>query len=318
MKRLSIGGCLKLSMGLSFAGIAATTARGGVTPDVGSSVFAYNSGDVSDSFYGQYVPNNDTCLKDASGALGVLTSEGGYGFNPFAPQYNTNQLAFVGGGGYLDIVLSSPVAGNGYLGIFTNAFFADVSSPGDDGETGPVLSPSSGTYAAHSFAEISVGYLPPGSTTAPSLVNVTNGNVVIFDVPSNYYNDTIATTAPSGGYVLVSNGSEIASQAIPYYVPPTPSEEADGEYDSLIPLENSTLSQIESDFNCGAGGTWIPLDLSPSNQFNFIEFSVPDGYALALDSIAAASASAVPEPGSLALLALGGLVLLNRRRALKT
>ena len=307
-----MAGALALTGSLVVGGAAAA---GAPAADVGASVLGFSAG----------ANTLVTPSANASGALGTLATSGGYGYNPFASQYNSGSLAVVGAGGYVDIELQKPVAGNGYIGIFTNAAF-DLGNPNAAGAVPQAGSYSSGTapsvgeYSTLSQAVIKVGYVPSGSTSVPtSLAALYNGKAVALDVPSNYYTDTTVTVASAGGYAVVGNGSQIASQAIPYYAAPTAAEVAAGEYDSLAPLANQTLAGIESAFGGGAGGTWLPIGLSASQQINFIQLSVPTGDALILDSVAAAPA---PEPASLLLLAmpLMALPLLRRRmgQALRT
>ncbi|MGC8551329.1 MAG: hypothetical protein ACP5O7_00520 [Phycisphaerae bacterium] len=303
-----MAGALALTGSLVVGGAAAA---GAIAADVGASVLGFSAGATSTLV---------TPSADASGALGPLATSGGYGYNPFASQYNSGSLAIVGAGGYVDIELQNPVAGNGYIGIFTNAAFdaVNLASTGAQPLTGGYaagVSPAVGEYSTLSQAVIKVGYVPNGSTSVPtSLSALAGGNTVALDVPSNYYNDTkvIVASGSYGGYVSVGNGSQIASQAIPYYAAPTAVETAAGEYDSLAPLANQTLAGIESAFGGGAGGTWLPIGLSASQQINFIQLSVPTGDALILDSVAAAPA---PEPASLLLLAIPMMALpLLRRR----
>ena len=98
--------------------VGGAAAAGAPAADVGASVLGFSAGANT-----LVIPS-----ANASGALGTLATSGGYGYNPFASQYNSGSLAIVGAGGYVDIELQKPVAGNGYIGIFTNAAF-DLGNP---------------------------------------------------------------------------------------------------------------------------------------------------------------------------------------------
>ncbi len=291
-------------------------------PDTASSIFNYNSGNLSGSLPNDFTSssNNDTNTADATGALGALTTtSGGYGYNVFASQYNASQLAFVGGGGTISLVLKTPVAGNGYLGIFTSAAFnlGNPSAGGAQPQAGPYTagtSPSISEYSALSQANISVGYQPTGGNTVPALTSLAGGATISLDVPSNYYTDTPLSVASAGGYVIVGNGTTIANQSIPYYFAPSNAEMAAGEFDSLHPLANEDSTAIEKSFNGGAGGTWIPLDGSSSSLVNFIQFSVPSGDALILDSVSAVSVVPEPTPLMIFIFGVAMLPLVRRRR----
>src|SRR6185312_5725812 len=117
-----------------------------------------------------------------------------------------------------------------------------------------------------------------------------------FSEPANYYQDATDPYQASAGNVPAHFG-------IPFTQPIS-------SFDGLNGLQ--TIQK----FGPSGGGTWLDLASSGLSQIDYIQFRVPAGGELVVDSVAANNSdigAAVPEPGCLIVVPLGAMLLARKR-----
>lgn len=236
-----------------------------------------------------YSPGNaDASYQNPTAALGALNGDTTYGgLNPFNPVFDSSQVVMVGAGGDLRIHLSSAISTTGSnLGVYTSNGIVDVSADG----SGVAGTPAT-LFGSPSMAVISV------SKDGTHWVALNAGAPVTLDAPTNYYLDT----GISNDYQPL--GAQTADEFKPWS-------------GSLSNLNGLSYAQIKQALGGSAGGNWLDLSGAGTDAINYVDFSVPSGDRLMLDSVAGAEGSApVPEPVTMAqFLAIVPVVLLHRRR----
>lgn len=259
-----------------------------------SAVSSYDPGPAAtaDPFLSQFAHFPESAL----GGPDRLTGERQAGFpnvlNPFSPAYESDEVAVVGEGGYLRLVLPAyvNVKSGLQLGVFTNAGLQD-SSFVNGSAPGTNYSPArgfGGGSARVAVSEDGVTYVPLGTFT--------------FNAPTNFYTnltDPYATAVNFDG-VVSDFGQPFAG--------------------SLSDFDSKDFAQTIATFNGSAGGTWLDVSASGLGRVGFIEFAVDDTTPgidrLAIDAVGIANGSVgaiFPEPGSLLALCLAPLILARRR-----
>ena len=216
--------------------------------------------------------------------FGGITGDTGWGvLTPFNGAYSTDQMAGIGAGGSIVLQFADPVRTSGYtIGIHTGSMLADQQYP--DGYAGATATPLS---------------TPRRATIAVSAHNAGDADwytLGTFDLnnPSNYY----ATGVDTPGSQMAVTAGTLADVTKPF----TGSGSSfDGAY----------WTQMLATLDGSAGGNWIDLSSAGLSSVSYVRFTVPTGSVLYLDAVVGLPA---PEPASLSLLALGGLMLLRRRR----
>jgi hypothetical protein len=243
---------------------------------LGLDVVSYSPGDASSTY------------QNPNAALGALNGDTTFGgLNPFNPAFDPSQIVIVGGGGDLKLHLSSAVSTAGRnLGVYTANGIVDSSQDGSGQAGNPAT-----LFSAPSLAVISV------SNDGNHWFALNGGAPITLDAPTNYYLD-----------------SEISN----YYQPlgTKTADEFKPWSGSLKDLNGLSYDQIKTALAGSAGGTWLDLSGAGTDAINYVDFSVPTGDRLVLDSVAGAEGPApVPEPVTLGhFLALLPFILLYRHR----
>ncbi|MCP4377011.1 MAG: hypothetical protein GY794_12640 [bacterium] len=262
-------------------------------------VISYNAGTTPASrsyFDGSWNFVESVALTDSSAALGKPTgyvsepyAANGAIVSPFSPAANPDQIVSIGEGGSLTLRLENyAVVGSGAeIGLFTNVGLADSSWP--NGKT-------AATAAAWGVDSVTVDVSSNGSDWV-SLGTISP------NIPTNVWADA------SGPYLTSAAGLSEADFSTPFT-------------GTLSDFDDKTYAEIKTLLNGSAGGYWIDLSSSGLTEVGYIRFSVADdgnaGTSLnfELDAVSVASAhtgAQIPEPCTMAILALGGTCLLRRR-----
>lgn len=236
-----------------------------------------------------YSPGNaDASYQNSTAALGALNGDTTYGgLNPFNPVFDSSQVVMVGAGGDLKIHLSSAISTAGRnLGVYTANGIMDVSADGSGQAGNPAT-----LLSSPSMAVISV------SKDGTHWFALNAGAPVTLDAPTNYYLDTEI----SNYYQPL--GTQTADEFKPWS-------------GSLSNLNGLSYDQIKQALGGSAGGNWLDLSGAGTDAINYVDFSVPTGDRLMLDSVAGAEGSSpVPEPVTLGqFLAVVPFMLLCRGR----
>lgn len=245
---------------------------------LGLDVVSYSPGDASSTF------------QNPNAALGALNGDTTFGgLNPFNPAFDPSQIVIVGGGGDLKLHLSSAVSTAGRnLGVYTANGIIDVSPDGSGQAGNPAL-----LFGPPSQAVIRV------SNDGNQWFALNGAAPITLDAPENYYLD-----------------SEISN-----YYQPLGTQTAD-EFKpwsgSLKDLNGLPYDQIKAALAGSAGGNWLDLSGAGTDAINYVDFSIPAGDRLVLDSVAGSEGSTpVPEPVTLGyfVIILPFLLLYRRRRS---
>lgn len=237
-----------------------------------------------------YSPGAGAFLTDPAAALGrphPIVGEG-TGFDaplgPFSPHYEGDQIVQIGEGGHLVLRLShrvdiaAPVVTP--VGIFGNAGLVDVDFP--NGIAGDPV----GTFGAD---PVTVRFSDDGETWYGQ-------TDLTLDQPTAYFTDTAATAPADFG--------QSHTLALPDYA-------------------GQDLAGILASLGGSAGGNWVSIPTTVPVAPAFVRLEVPDDgdpdttITAEIDAIAIenrAVGAPVPEPAAAALVALGLLLHLARRR----
>ena len=285
----------------------AATAAAAVTPAVAS---------TATTVFASSVATSSGTVSNAAGAVGSFaTSEGGYAIDPFYPPYpqtsNPAVLATVGGGSTtsassLTLKFAQPfaVGTSSYLGVYSSVGLINTqTTPGDQPQAATGTTPGQLELSTPSEAIVSV------SADGTHFVALNGGSPIAFDIPTNAYTTVDDTVVSSGGYTFVSP-QPAASGQTPVLASPTPF------FGSLSSFSGETESQILSQLNGTAGGTWINVSGAGLSSIQFVEFTVPAGDTALINAAAlnGPASTAVPEPGAAALLCLAPAGWLLRHR----
>jgi hypothetical protein len=217
----------------------------------------------------------------AAAALAGLTADTGYGvLTPFNGPYDPSQYLGLGAGGSITLQFPTPVRTNGYtIGVHTGSGLIDSDYPNG---TAAISAP---TYTTPRRATIDVRAADTGWITLGT-----------FDLnnPSNFY----AAGVDTPGYQ-------------PSVTAGTPADVEKPFPGTLASFSGETWPQILTTLDGSAGGNWLDLSSTGLPSVSYIRFTVPNGSVLYLDGVVGLP---VPEPSSLALLALGTLAAIRRRR----
>ncbi|MHA3771095.1 PEP-CTERM sorting domain-containing protein [Verrucomicrobiota bacterium sgz303538] len=250
-----------------------------------------------------YTPGSGvTSLNQAQAALGAPSPIVGAGsgfdsvYSPFNPHYEASDIVAIGAGGQLTLQLSHFVTidrtpGVFEIGVWENVFFSGLDWPSGGGKTG---NPVNVTGADSAVVEV--------SQDGVNWYSLNGGAPILFTLPGNYYTnagpfDSAAPASPQ----LADFGKPFTG--------------------SLSDFDNKSYSEILTVLNGSAGGTWLNLDSAPLQQVGFVRFSgVAAGQNLEVDAVAintSLAGSAVPEPsaGVLAMMGIGMIGALRRKRA---
>ena len=241
-------------------------------------------------------PNDDPYTNSAA-ALGAPDgiTEGFAGPNilsVFNPAAELDEIVSVGEGGHLTLRLANElVVGTGpSLGIFSHVGLAE----GDWGNP-------SGTASDPVMAFGADPVLIDVSTDGSQWVSL---GIQTIDAPTNFYADAASPYLASGDGLTVTDFSRAFTAP-------------------LSDFAGKTWPQILALLDGSGGGTWLDLSSSGLSQVSYVRFSVADdsnagtrlNFELDAVSIAAGHIGApVPEPATLLVLAIAGLMGLRPRR----
>lgn len=267
--------------------LAAGLAGGVVASPVRATVFASN-----------YVPSLTSGLvsglNDPTAALGPPRGVNGValGFpgvlDPFNPAFEQQDIVELGTGGVLTLQFPNfvKVGGGLEVGVVSNNFLNDATFTGTNSNPAAVF--GSGTAGGGS-AEVLV---------SNDGVNFHSIGIQTFAEPANFYQDVQSAYQSTPGNVPADFG-------IPFTHP-------------ISDFNGLDFAQTIALFGQSGGGTWLNLASSGLTQIDYIQFKVPAGSSeFVVDSVAINNSdvgAAVPEPASLALAAIGSMLLVRRRK----
>jgi hypothetical protein len=239
----------------------------------------------------EYVPgtiSSASLQKSGAAAIGLPASVDDGQTSPFSPPFHATAITIVGAGGDIVLHFAQPVlpTAGPDIGVFTN--------------TGLVAASVGGVITAATASDGSAATLGMKDTAIVSVsaddstwVALNGGNALDLTMPSNAFLDgTFAGGTVSGGTL-----------------PANPYQPFAGTLTSFAGL---TYPQMVGVLGGSFGGAWIDASTSGLPVINYIRFDVPTGDRLVLDAVT--GANAVPEPGTLAMLAFGAGIFLTRRK----
>jgi hypothetical protein len=312
----ALGGFIMRSLSLvGLAGSAVLLSAGMVhanNADWASQIISYNPGTSSSAYsVGSYYQNS-------SGWYGYLQPNGGgaypsgsYTLTPFEAAYDNNDLLGIGPGGKLElqfvqvVTTSTGVNGGFNIGVHAGVALEDASGASYSGSVGPIAALYTNPREADvAVSQNGINWIYAIGTTGWTS-DISHASPIIFDIPSNYYND--ASIAPDGPDNIVQDDDYPNDQTADFSLPFT------GMLSSFDGL--SDYEAVLNKLNGSAGGTWLNLSGTGLTSIEYLELCVPDNadYNMYLQ----AAVGVAPEPGSLSLLLLGGMALVCRRRARK-
>ena len=258
--------------------VASTSQAVVVTAD---SVVTYNAGSPSlTTYWGAMYTNTSAALglpTPHQDVTGVPDGQGGYSvypddsvISPVNGAYNPNHVLGIGGGGSVDLHLSQAIPGNGGLIVHTGSGYQVSFSTG---------------------LTIGATYTDPRVATVKVSADGTNWvslGLQTFEQPTNYYADSTDGFGSAEGTVVADFSKAFTR---------SPSE-----------FDTTNYAQTVALFNGSAGGTFIDVSSSGLASVRYVEFTVPNGELMYLDSVVG-----VPEPGTLAVCGFVGLLLVRRR-----
>lgn len=213
--------------------------------------------------------------------LNGITADTTFGvLTPFNAAFSASQYVGIGQGGSLTLQFPAPVRASGYaLGIHTASGMIDFDYP--NGSAGATAT----DYTTSRRAAIDV--------SADGNLWISLGTFDL-DNPTNFYASGVTTP----GYQATVTGGIPADVELPFV-------------GSLSSFNGEDWSQMLTTLNGSAGGNWLDLTSSGLPSIAYVRFTVPTGSVLYLDGVVGLPA---PEPASLAVLALGAMALVSRRR----
>ncbi len=240
----------------------------------------YPSPDPNDSTFVPPAGAVDVALTNPAAALGSPNGDTGYGpLTPFNAAYGATDVVGLGYQGSITLHFATPVPGDGTnLAVHAAVGLADVDYPYGQSATG-----TEKLYTSPRTALLSVS---SDGTTWVSLGEMT------FDNPTNFYAEGVAP---------------------PDWTVTSRAQEADFGQPFLHTLDDFSglnWTGVLGLLDGSGGGTWI--DLSPAGlaTISYVRFDEDTpGATMYLDAVAA-----IPEPGTLGMLALAAVGLLARRR----
>jgi hypothetical protein len=258
----------------SLAALGAVVLAPAIRAQFATSVISYNAGTGSASGFNQ--PSS------ALGAPSTFTNDPSFPgpVDPFDPPYLSDQIVSIGAGGSLTLQFASPIRNDA-----AHPFGLDFIVYGNAGFAFNDF--NAGTTGGDLF-----GSATPGSTR----VSVSADNVTYFTLDPN--------SAPTFDSYFPTDGAGIFGN------PVNPS------LANVASFNGMTLDQIRAQYAGSAGGTGFDLAWARDSSGNpvsldsvsFVRLDVVSGKA-EVDGLAA-----VPEPSTWALVGLGGIALLRRKR----
>tara|TARA_R110002072_G_scaffold150953_1_gene299711 strand:+ start:55701 stop:56549 length:849 start_codon:yes stop_codon:yes gene_type:complete len=234
---------------------------------------------------------------DASTALGAaerFTGEGVFpgGVTPFNPAFGTDELVSIGSGGHLDLGFDTAItnsASHAYgidLIVFSNAGFVDSSwSDADSTNDG------SGLTGANPFI-FGAGGAATVQVSSDGLNWITAAVTTLDLFPTLGYSDFGVPTPGSLGSIE-SDFTQAMDPSL-----------------GLSDFANLNFDQLVGLYNGSGGGVGIDISSTGLESASFVRFLNESDSAFEIDAVVA-----VPAPGALALLSLGGICATRRRRA---
>lgn len=251
-----------------------------------SSVLSYDQGTNAAGAY----TNANTAL----GSPERFTGEGVFpgGVTPFNPAFGTDELVSIGSGGHLTLGFDTLITNSAShafgidLIVFSNAGFADASyTDADPNNDGTGLT-GSNPFIFGAGGEATVQVSQNGTDWFTAAVTTLD----LF--PTLGYSDYTSATPAAPGVV------------------PTDFTQAIDPSLTLSDLANLDFAQLVALYNGSGGGVGIDIAASGLDSASFVRFLNNSGEAFEIDAVAV-----VPAPGALALLTLGSLASIRRRRA---
>ena len=251
-----------------------------------TSVLSYDAGSNATAGY--------TNASTALGAAERFTGEGVFpgGVTPFNPAFGTDELVSVGAGGHLSLGFSTTItndASHAYgidLIVFSNSGFLDTSwsdaDPNNDGSG--VVGSNPFVFGAGGEATIQV---------SQNGIDWFTASITTLDLfPTLGYSDYATTTPASTG----ASESDFAQAMAPSL--------------TLADIANLSFAEIVALYNGSGGGIGIDIESTGLESASYVRFLNNSGEAFEIDAVAA-----VPAPGVLFMLGLGGIFATPRRRA---
>lgn len=234
---------------------------------------------------------------DANAALGAaerFTGEGQFpsGVTPFNPAFGTDELVSIGAGGHLTLgfdtlITNNPAHAYGVdLIVFSNSGFADASwsdaDPDNDG-TG-ITGPNPFIFGIGGEATVQVSQNGTDWVTAA---------ITALDLfPTLGYSDFMCPTPDSIGQVETDFTRAMDPSL------------------TVNDFANLSFAELIAVYNGSGGGIGIDIASTGLESAGFVRLLNNSGEAFEIDAVAV-----VPAPGVLALVSMGGLAAVRRRRA---
>ena len=296
------------TLSLSGNGTVATLSGNGSATLSGCSLTLAGDGD---STVGGVISGNGGLVKNGIGTLRLSNTSTYSG----ATSVNVGTLALDGAvAGNVTVGSNAKIIGNGSVGSLLTVNGSISTLGGAAGQ----FRAGSATFGGGSTFDVQMNGLATDKLTLTDVLTLSGTSNLALTflgdsaLGGDYSVITYASHAGSGGFAVTSNfapyitGVTVGANAVTVNVKPF----IGGDADLSGSVNVLDLAKLAS--NYGSSGTWSDADFDGNGIVNVLDLAALAGnYGT---SVAAAGAAAVPEPATLALLAIGACRLLRRRK----